>query len=228
MRRARQRATSGRFRIDMRAIDGSNRPFVFPFLTGKAHNSDHDDHTRVRHRGADSVGTAHRGSASRLLERARASRAGRVLHAQGARARADGDRGTDTARDRMDDPRVAPRAGGLRRGRRRAAGGDAGDPGGSAVAGKGAGKPPRALEESASLPRDARWPAGARGFAVVSLSTSTVIYKGLLSPAELPVFYPDRAIRRSGAVRGAARNSARGPRALVDGAAAARSRTTAS
>ena len=31
----------------------------------------------------------------------------------------------------------------------------------------------------------------ARGFAVVSLSTQTVIYKGLLSPAELPLFYPD-------------------------------------
>ena len=31
----------------------------------------------------------------------------------------------------------------------------------------------------------------ARGFAVVSLSTRTVIYKGLLSPAELPEFYPD-------------------------------------
>jgi glutamate synthase (NADPH/NADH) large chain len=31
----------------------------------------------------------------------------------------------------------------------------------------------------------------ARGFAVVSLSTRTVIYKGLLSPAELPLFYPD-------------------------------------
>ena len=31
----------------------------------------------------------------------------------------------------------------------------------------------------------------AREFAVVSLSTQTVIYKGLLSPAELPVFYPD-------------------------------------
>ncbi len=31
----------------------------------------------------------------------------------------------------------------------------------------------------------------ARGFAVVSLSTQMVIYKGLLSPAELPVFYPD-------------------------------------
>lgn len=31
----------------------------------------------------------------------------------------------------------------------------------------------------------------ARGFAVVSLSTQTVIYKGLLSPAELPRFYPD-------------------------------------
>jgi glutamate synthase (NADPH/NADH) large chain len=29
----------------------------------------------------------------------------------------------------------------------------------------------------------------ARGFAVVS--TRTVIYKGLLSPAELPTFYPD-------------------------------------
>ena len=31
----------------------------------------------------------------------------------------------------------------------------------------------------------------ARGFAVVSLSTRTVIYKGLLSPAELRQFYPD-------------------------------------
>lgn len=31
----------------------------------------------------------------------------------------------------------------------------------------------------------------ARGFSVVSLSTQMVIYKGLLSPKELPVFYPD-------------------------------------
>lgn len=31
----------------------------------------------------------------------------------------------------------------------------------------------------------------ARGFGVVSLSTQMVIYKGLLSPAELPLFYPD-------------------------------------
>ena len=31
----------------------------------------------------------------------------------------------------------------------------------------------------------------ARGFAVVSLSTQTVVYKGLLSPSELPLFYPD-------------------------------------
>ncbi len=29
------------------------------------------------------------------------------------------------------------------------------------------------------------------GFSVVSLSTSTVVYKGLVTPAQLPVFYPD-------------------------------------
>ena len=38
----------------------------------------------------------------------------------------------------------------------------------------------------------------ARGFSVVSLSTQMVIYKGLLSPAELPAFYPDLRERAFG------------------------------
>jgi len=40
--------------------------------------------------------------------------------------------------------------------------------------------------ETAAAARD-----GWNGFAVVSLSTRTVVYKGLLTPAELPIFYPD-------------------------------------
>ena len=40
--------------------------------------------------------------------------------------------------------------------------------------------------ETAAAGRD-----GWDGFAVVSLSTRTVVYKGLLTPSELPIFYPD-------------------------------------
>jgi glutamate synthase domain-containing protein 1 len=61
----------------------------------------------------------------------------------------------------------------------------------AAVAGKGAGKPPRALDKVRLYLETHALRQQARGFAVVSLSTSTVIYKGLLSAEELPVFYPD-------------------------------------
>jgi glutamate synthase domain-containing protein 1 len=63
----------------------------------------------------------------------------------------------------------------------------------AAVAEKGIGKPARTLALN-NVRRYLEMHAvrqQARGFAVVSLSTSTVIYKGLLSPAELRVFYPD-------------------------------------
>ena len=61
----------------------------------------------------------------------------------------------------------------------------------AALAGKGAARPPRALDKVRLYLETHALRQQARGFAVVSLSTSTVIYKGLLSPAELPVFYPD-------------------------------------
>jgi glutamate synthase domain-containing protein 1 len=63
----------------------------------------------------------------------------------------------------------------------------------AAVAEKGIGKPARthALERVRRYLETHAVRQQARGFAVVSLSTSTVIYKGLLSHAELPVFYPD-------------------------------------
>lgn len=61
----------------------------------------------------------------------------------------------------------------------------------AAIADKGAGRPPRALDKVRLYLETHALRQQARGFAVVSLSTSTVIYKGLLSPAELRVFYPD-------------------------------------
>jgi glutamate synthase domain-containing protein 1 len=63
----------------------------------------------------------------------------------------------------------------------------------AAVAEKGIGKPARmlALEKVRRYLETHAARQQARGFAVVSLSTSTVIYKGLLSPTELRVFYPD-------------------------------------
>ena len=53
------------------------------------------------------------------------------------------------------------------------------------------GKPALALDKVRSYLETHAVRQQARGFSVVSLSTRTVIYKGLLSPAELPVFYPD-------------------------------------
>jgi glutamate synthase domain-containing protein 1 len=53
------------------------------------------------------------------------------------------------------------------------------------------GIPPRSLEKVRVYLETHAARHRARGFAVVSLSTRTVIYKGLLSPAELSVFYPD-------------------------------------
>lgn len=61
----------------------------------------------------------------------------------------------------------------------------------AAIAGKGAGRPPRTLDKVRLYLETHALRQQARGFAVVSLSTSTVIYKGLLSPDELRVFYPD-------------------------------------
>lgn len=59
------------------------------------------------------------------------------------------------------------------------------------VAQKGIGTPALALDKVRLYLETHAARQQARGFAVVSLSTSTVIYKGLLSPAELTVFYPD-------------------------------------
>src|SRR5205085_2292512 len=53
------------------------------------------------------------------------------------------------------------------------------------------GKPAQGLEKVRTYLETHAARQQARGFAVVSLSTRTVIYKGLLSPAELPQFYPD-------------------------------------
>jgi glutamate synthase (NADPH) large chain len=61
----------------------------------------------------------------------------------------------------------------------------------AAIADAGMSKPGRALERARSYIETHAARQQARGFAVVSLSTRTVIYKGLLAPAELPVFYPD-------------------------------------
>jgi glutamate synthase domain-containing protein 1 len=61
----------------------------------------------------------------------------------------------------------------------------------AAVAQKGVGKPARALDKVRVYLETHAARQQARGFAVVSLSTRTVIYKGLLTAAELPVFYPD-------------------------------------
>jgi len=61
----------------------------------------------------------------------------------------------------------------------------------AAIAGAGIGKPGRALERARQYIETHAARHHARGFAVVSLSTSTVIYKGLLAPDELATFYPD-------------------------------------
>lgn len=61
----------------------------------------------------------------------------------------------------------------------------------AAIAGAGMTKPVRALERARAYLETHAARHQARGFAVVSLSTRTVIYKGLLAPDELPVFYPD-------------------------------------
>ena len=61
----------------------------------------------------------------------------------------------------------------------------------AAVAQTGIGRAPLALDRVRLYLETHAARQHARGFAVVSLSTSTVIYKGLLSPEELPVFYPD-------------------------------------
>jgi glutamate synthase (NADPH) large chain len=61
----------------------------------------------------------------------------------------------------------------------------------AALAQKGAADPGRVLDKVRRYLETHAARQQARGFAVVSLSTRTVIYKGLLSPAELPVFYPD-------------------------------------
>jgi len=61
----------------------------------------------------------------------------------------------------------------------------------AAIAQRGATNPARTLEKVRVYLETHAARQHARGFAVVSLSTRTVIYKGLLSPAELPAFYPD-------------------------------------
>jgi glutamate synthase (NADPH/NADH) large chain len=61
----------------------------------------------------------------------------------------------------------------------------------AAIAQAAKGKPAQGLDKVRSYLETHAARHHARGFAVVSLSTRTVIYKGLLSPAELPVFYPD-------------------------------------
>lgn len=61
----------------------------------------------------------------------------------------------------------------------------------AAIAEAGLNRPGRALERARAYLETHAARHQARGFAVVSLSTRTVIYKGLLSPDELPVFYPD-------------------------------------
>jgi glutamate synthase (NADPH) large chain len=61
----------------------------------------------------------------------------------------------------------------------------------AAIAPEAEGQPARGLDKVRTYLETHAARPPARGFAVVSLSTRTVIYKGLLSPAELPVFYPD-------------------------------------
>ena len=61
----------------------------------------------------------------------------------------------------------------------------------AAIAEAGLTRPGRALERARAYLETHAVRQQAHGFAVVSLSTRTVIYKGLLSPDELPVFYPD-------------------------------------
>lgn len=61
----------------------------------------------------------------------------------------------------------------------------------AAIAEAGLSRPWRALERAREYIEQHAARHQARGFAVVSLSTRTVIYKGLLAPEELPVFYPD-------------------------------------
>jgi glutamate synthase domain-containing protein 1 len=61
----------------------------------------------------------------------------------------------------------------------------------AAIAETGLSRPGRALERARAYIETHAARHQARGFAVVSLSTRTVIYKGLLAPEELPVFYPD-------------------------------------
>lgn len=61
----------------------------------------------------------------------------------------------------------------------------------AAIAQTGEQKPALTLDKVRSYLETHAARQHARGFAVVSLSTRTVIYKGLLSPTELPVFYPD-------------------------------------
>ena len=61
----------------------------------------------------------------------------------------------------------------------------------AAIADVGLTRPGRALQRARAYIETHAARQQARGFAVVSLSTQTVIYKGLLSPSELPVFYPD-------------------------------------
>jgi glutamate synthase (NADPH) large chain len=61
----------------------------------------------------------------------------------------------------------------------------------AAIAEAGMNRPGRALERARAYIEMHAARQQARGFAVVSLSTRTVIYKGLLAPDELSVFYPD-------------------------------------
>lgn len=61
----------------------------------------------------------------------------------------------------------------------------------AAIAEPGMSRPGRALDRARTYIETHAARQQARGFAVVSLSTRTVIYKGLLAPDELPVFYPD-------------------------------------
>jgi len=61
----------------------------------------------------------------------------------------------------------------------------------AAVADAGSGPARGSLDKARACLESHAQRHDARGFGVVSLSTQTVIYKGLLTPAELPLFYPD-------------------------------------
>src|SRR5215204_40354 len=61
----------------------------------------------------------------------------------------------------------------------------------AALASKGVGNVEAALYRVRQRIDAAAAPERKHGFAVVSLSSRTVVYKGLLSPAELPAFFPD-------------------------------------